>query len=463
MHPPPVPPPVSPASPVPPLRDDVARHLERLAAERQRKGRVPGLYAGVARRGALVWGTGIGAADITRPDVAPGPDDQFLIASNTKTFTAVLVMQLRDEGRLSLDDTLDAHLPEVAHRGLTIRSMLAHASGMQREPVGDVWDTLICPDRAQLLAGFNDAERVAGAHQYFHYSNLVYSMLGELVARLDGRSWEESLRARILDPLEMRRTTVGPSSGVVTGYFVPPYTDVPVVEPVMDQKALAPCAALASTPADLAKWSGFVARPVDDVLSADTVAEMMEPQILSDPVRWESALGLGFMLVRSGERVFAGHTGGVPGHITGVFTDRDSGTGAIALMNNTAAPDPAALAVALATEAIERDPEAEPAWRPGATVPAELADLVGVWFSEGRPFVFSVREGRLEARAQDLPEHSPPARFREVGPDVYRTEAGRERGELLRVTRDGDGRVRLMHWATYLVTREPLAFGRRPA
>jgi CubicO group peptidase (beta-lactamase class C family) len=444
------------------LTPEVATALDRIARDRQRKHRVPGLYAGIARHGELAWGAGIGAADIADLDTPPGPDDQFLIASNTKTFTAVLVLQLRDEGKLSLDDPLDKHLPEVTHGGVTIRSMLAHASGMQREPVGDVWDTLECPDREQLLAGFNEAERVHKPHHLFHYSNLAFAVLGEVVARLDGRSWAESLQARILDPLEMRRTTVGFSGRSVTGYFVPPYTDVPIPEPVMDQKALAPCGALASTATDLAKWSGFVAEPVEDVLAPDTLEEMLQPQILSEPVRWEAAIGLGFMLVRSGNRVFAGHTGGMPGHISGLFTDRESGTGALVLMNDTAAPDPAAFAIELANHAIEHDPEPEPAWRPGPPVPDELADLVGLWFSEGRPFVFSVREGQLEARAQDLPEHLPSARFRQLGPDLYRTEVGRESGELLRISRDAEGRPVSMHWATYLVTRDPLPFGQRP-
>jgi CubicO group peptidase (beta-lactamase class C family) len=444
------------------LSPQVASALDRIARGRQRTHRVPGLYAGVARHGQLVWGAGIGAADVTDLETPPGPDDQFLIASNTKTFTAVLVLQLRDEGKLSLDDPLDKHLPEVAHSGVTIRSMLAHVSGLQREPVGDVWDTLVCPDREQLIAGFNEAERVHKPHHVFHYSNLAYAVLGELVARLDGRDWAKSLQARILDPLEMTRTSVGFSGRSVTGYFVPPYTDVPILEPVLDQRALAPCGALASTATDLAKWSRFVAEPVDEVLSPDTLEEMVQPQILAEPVRWASAIGLGFMLVRSGDRIFVGHTGGMPGHISGLFTDRASGTGAMVLMNNTASPDPAAFAIELADYAIDNDPEPEPVWRPGPPVPEELAGLVGLWFSEGRPFVFSVREGRLEARAQEQPAHLPSARFEQIGPDLFRTVAGRERGELLRITRNADGRPVTMHWATYLVTREPLAFGQRP-
>ena len=92
-------------------------------------------------------------------------------------------------------------------------------------------------------------------------------------------------------------------------------------------------------------------------------------------------------------------------------------------------------------------------------MPDDLVDLLGVWYTEGAQFVFSVRQGRLEARAQALPEHKPSSVFERVGDDLYRTVQGREVGELLRVTRDADGRVTKMNWATYLVTREPLAFG----
>ena len=414
------------------------------------------------RGGSLVWHDGIGAARVDEPDTPPGPDHQFLIASNTKTFTAVLVMQLRDEGMLSLDDTLDRHLPEVSHPGLTIRQCLAHVSGMQREPLGDVWETLRNPGREQLLRDFNDAERVHPPHRQWHYSNLVYSLLGELVARIEGRDWYDALRARILDPLEMRRTTLGfdDSTGPhAQGYYVPPYTDVPVAEPVLDLQAMAPCGGLASTARDLARWSAFVAEPVAEVLDPGTLEEMCQPQIMMDSERWTSAMGLGFFLVRSGTRLYVGHTGGMPGHITAVSTDRESRTGGIALTNSGTTPDITGFATGLADLVTDQDPVDPPPWRPGSDVPEDLAELVGLWYTEGSPFEFSVREGRLEARAPSQPEHKPSSVFEKLGPDLFRTKSGREAGELLRVTRDDDDRVRKMNWATYLVTREPYGFG----
>lgn len=441
------------------LHDSTIRALHRIALEKQVEGRVPGLFAGVVREGGLIWHEGIGAADVSVPQVAPTRDDQFLVASNTKTFTAVLIMQLRDEGKLTLDDTLDKHVAEVAHSAITIRQALAHVTGMQREPVGDVWETLENPDREQLIQGFNEAERVHAPHHLWHYSNLVFAVLGEVVARIDGREWFDSLKARILDPLEMRRTTLGPSGSAVAGYYVPPWTDVPVAEPVLDLQALAACGALASTADDMAKWSAFIATPAAEVLEPDTLEEMCEPQVMIDRQRWSGAFGLGLMLMRSGERTYVGHTGGMPGHITGLFTHRDSGTGALVMMNSTSSPDPALFAMQLADHVIDHDPEEQEAWRPGTEVPAELAGLIGVWYSEGAPYVFTVRHGRLEARAAGLPSYKPSSEFEKVGEDLYRTTKGREAGELLRVSRADDGTVTKMNWATYLVTRQPLAFG----
>ncbi len=441
------------------LSDTTTRSLRRTALAKQREGRVPGLYAAVCRRGELAWGDGIGVADLgdERP---PGPDDQFLVASNTKTFTAVMVMQLRDEGRLRLDDLLGDHVKGVSHP-LSIRSCLAHVSGMAREPLGDVWDTLEQPDADQLRRDFDEVERVLRPHERWHYSNVVYAMLGQLVEALDERPWETSLRTRLLEPLEMRRTSVGFDDGPhVTGYYVAPYDDVPRPEPVMDLKAMAPCGALASTAADLARWSAFVADPAA-LLSADTMEEMCQPQILLDPDRWNGAMGLGFFLMRSPTgRTWVGHTGGMPGHITGVFTHRESGTGGIVLMNATVTPAPDALAIELADHVVEHDPVEDEPWRPGTEVPAEYRPLLGRWFSEGHPFVFSVAEGRLEARI-DLPAAAalPPSVFERVSDDVYRTVSGRERGELLRITHAEDGSVAKLNWATYLFTREPIAFG----
>ena len=109
-------------------------------------------------------------------------------------------MQLRDAGEISLDDELTQHLPESAHAP-TIGRMLAHASGLQREPPGEIWETMKAPSREELLAGTADAEQVLQPGSWWHYSNLAFALLGEVVARAHGATWEKALQDRILDPL----------------------------------------------------------------------------------------------------------------------------------------------------------------------------------------------------------------------------------------------------------------------
>ena len=292
----------------------------------------------------------------------------------------------------------------------------------------------------------------------------MYAVLGELVSRLDGRSWTESLQARLLDPLGLTRTSVGFDSGPrATGYYVAPYDDVPRPEPVLGRSAMDPCGGMASTAEDLARWSAFVAAPDPAVLSPDTMEEMCQPQALMDADEWTAGMGLGLFLHRSATgRTWVGHTGGMPGHITGVFTHRASGTGAMVLMNSTSAPDPAGFAVALGEHVLTHDPVEDSPWSPGDDIPADLAGIRGLWFSEGEPWTFSVVRGRLEARSPDAPADRAPSVFERVGDDHYRTVSGPERGELLRVTRGDAGTPVRMHWATYLCTREPLAFGETP-
>ena len=443
------------------LMETTRRALDRIAVDAQRASRTPALVAGVAHRGDLLWSASIGSADVSDPSVPLGVDTQFLIASNTKTFTAAMVMQLRDEGRLRLDDQVDDLLPGSAHPGVTVRQLLAHASGMQREPVApEFWDSLEVPAAERFVTDWNARERVLEPHTAWHYSNLGYLVLGEIVAHLDGRPWAESLGARLLDPIGLHRTTTelrAPRAGL---YYVPPFTDVPIEEPVIFTGILAAAGGLASTVADLVTWHAFLLDPDEAVLRKDTVTEMLEPHAVRDD-RFSGAQGLGFAIVRRGDRTWFGHTGGAPGGITGAYSDRASGLTAVVLMNNSVAKDPEGTAIGLGEHVAADDSAPLDPWVPGTAVPAELVPLVGVWFSEGSPFVFRVRQGRLEAVVGGADPASPPSVFERTGEDSVRTVSGRERGERLTVQRREDGSIRMLHWATYRFPREPLGFGQR--
>ena len=117
------------------------------------------------------------------------------------------------------------------------------------------------------------------------------------------------------------------------------------------------------------------------------------------------------------------------------------------------------LAIELAEIAIAALPAEPEPWRPGEPAPAALQSVLGRWWSEGAEFVFSWREGKLQAELAQARRTQPPAVFEEIEEDLFRTVSGRERGERLRLVRDDAGTVVRMYWATYPFTRAPEVFG----
>jgi CubicO group peptidase (beta-lactamase class C family) len=439
-----------------PFGDELVRDLEGQVRQAQSQWHSPAVSAGVVRDGVLVWSTHVGAARMD-PLCAPTDDTQYMIGSITKTFTAVLVMALRDAGRLSLDDPLENFLPQTRHGAITIRQLLSHASGLQREPVGRIWESLDAPDQERLLRELEDAEQVLPVHFAFHYSNLAFGLLGQIVEQLEGRPWGEVVTERILVPLGMKNTGLQPDDERrAMGYQVHPHSGVVTLEPQFDLKATAPFGGLWSTVADMGRYAAFVADPVGEILSPDTMDEMCRPVIMTDVDSWGRAYGLGYDLQRTGERILAGHGGAMPGFLAGLRVRRQDRVGAVVFANTTAGAETAALAAALVNAVLDAEPSLAPMWSPSQPQP-DLEGILGSWWTEGEEIVFEVRDNVLWSRIPGGPLVGD-TRFAKVDDGRFRAVAGRERGELLEITRGPGGEVSRMHFATYALTRTPTAF-----
>lgn len=439
-----------------PLGQGLVRDLDRQARQAQSQWHSPAVSAGVVRDGVLVWSTHVGSARLD-PITAPTDDTQYMIGSITKTFTAVLVMALRDAGRLSLDDRLEKYLPHTRHGAITIRQLLSHASGLQREPVGRIWENLDAPDRERLLRELEEAEQVLPAHFAFHYSNLAFGLLGQIVEQLEGRPWGDVVTERILGPLGMKNTGLDPDDASrALGYQVHPHTGVATLEPQFDLKATAPFGGLWSTVADMGRYAAFVADPIDEIISPDSLDEMCRPVIMTDVEGWARAYGLGYDLQRTGERVLAGHGGAMPGFLAGLRVRRQDRVGAVVLANSTAGAETVVLAGQLVNAVLDAEPSLALVWSPSLPQP-DFDGILGSWWTEGEEIVFEVRGNVLWSR---IPGGLPIAdtRFARADGGCFRAVAGRERGELLEITRGPGGDVERMHFATYALTRTPTAF-----
>lgn len=187
--------------------------IERMFLERVERQHIPGAVFGIIIDDRLVWVKSAGVSDV-KSRAAVTPDTVFRIASMTKSFTAMAILKLRDEGKLSLDDPVSKYVPALADLpyptrdspALTIHHLLTHSEGFPEDnPWGD--RQLAQSDEAiktfmRLGIPFSNAPGVA-----FEYSNFGFAILGQVVARASGKAYQDYMRDQILLPLGMRAST----------------------------------------------------------------------------------------------------------------------------------------------------------------------------------------------------------------------------------------------------------------
>lgn len=430
-----------------PVSEVTARALLRRVAEAQSAGRVPSLLAAVVRGDELGWA---GSWGDTTGGPPAGPDLQYRIGSITKTFTAVRVLQLVEEGRLSLDSVVGDVVAGIGASDRTLRSLLAHSSGMQSEPAGPWWERSPGVPWEDLAADHAGSLKVLPDGEQFHYSNLAFAILGRVVEEVSGEPWWDGVRARILTPLGMDRTSYLPEGQAAQGYSVDPYAGTLHPEPATDTRAMAPAGQMWSTVGDLATYAAFLLHGDPQVLPLEALLRASHPLAGARQDRLEAAHGLGFQLARGGSGLLVGHTGSMPGFLAGLFVDRDRDTAALMLANATTGVRPAAMVRELLETLEEHEPTLPGPWRPEAGAPAGLAELLGVWHWGNTPFVFALEGGLVVARRNGEPAYS----FALEGGRVV-GQSGYHTGETLHVGRHPDGTVSHLEVATFVYTREP--------
>lgn len=425
-------------------------HLLARAARAQRHGRLPSLAAAVVR-GDTTWFAGRGRID----GAAPTPDTQYRIGSLTKMFTAVLVLQLRDAGRLRLDDPVDDHAPGTALGNRTVGQLLTHTAGLQAETDGDWWERTPGRPWSDLCTLAGPAGVLDDTVGRLHYSNLGFAVLGQIVERYHATSWSEALARQVLDPLEMPRTTMSPRSPAARGWAVHPWADMVLPEPAHDSGAMAPAGQLWSTTADLGRWSRFLVGDTADVLSPDTLEEICAPAAVWDLADDALAYGLGVMVVRRAGRVLVGHGGSMPGFACALTVDRSEHTAAIALSNATSGLD-GELTVDLLGVVRQQEPTVVDEWTPQQPQDPDVVELLGVWYWGARPVTLRSVPGDL-LRLAALDERGRASRLAPAGRDRWTGLDGYYAGESLRVERGEDGRPRRLVMASFVFTRQPYA------
>ena len=341
----------------PRVKEALAAYEKWLDGERAFK-KIPGIASALVIDQDVIWQGGTGYADLARKTPAT-PNTLYSICSISKLFTSISTLQLRDQGKLRLDDPVAKHVPWFtpktaypADGPITIEGLLTHASGLQREFADTLWiePNMAFPTAEELARGVADREVAYRPEKYFQYSNLGFTMVGAVVAAASGQSYADYVRANVIGPLGLTDTfseMPGDERGkrLAMGYSGIDRDGNRHPMPFYQTKAMAPAAGYASTALDLAKFASWQFRLLEqggkEVLAATTLREMQRVHFV-DP-GWETTWGLGFEVWRHGDKTFVGHGGSCPGYRTQLTLKLDEKIATI-VMTNTFDTDASMLA-----------------------------------------------------------------------------------------------------------------------
>ncbi len=336
--------------------------IDKIFKEYAEKNHFPGFAFGLVVDGKLVHTVNVGFTNLDNKTAVTTQSD-FRIASMTKSFTAMAILKLRDEGKLKLDDPVYLYIPEMKGQSnltndaapITVRHLLIHAAGFPEDnPWGD--RQLAITDDAMISMikkgiSFSNAPGIA-----YEYSNMGFAMLGYIIKKVSGQTYEKYITANILIPLGMRHTywdyKAVPANQLAHGYRW--LNEQWVEQPLLGDGAYGAMGGMITTMDDFSKYVAFhlAAWPARNdaetgVVRRSSLREMHHLWNLNQLVanyKYPSGrvcpilLGYGYGLNYTRDcdnKIIVGHSGGLPGFGSNWRILQDYGIGVIAFSNLT--------------------------------------------------------------------------------------------------------------------------------
>ncbi|HXN30223.1 MAG TPA: serine hydrolase [Polyangiaceae bacterium] len=339
------------------LSPDFAPLIRRLMARDQ----IPGLAVGVVERGHIVFARGFGYRDVDKR-LPVTPDTLFPLGSCSKAFTATAIALLADEGRIALDARIRTYLPDFsledpeASATLTTRDILTHRSGLPRH---DFFWYQAPFSRDELYHRLRFLEPRGPPRARWRYNSLMFVVAGRIVEKVSGESWESFVQARILLPLDMRRTLLSAEAMETDSDHASPYAvrngSVQRIPMLKRLSAIAPAGAVQMSVNDLARWLTFHATRTPAILGEGMWRELHRPQAEmpapAEPEVQHPYYALGWIHESYRGHPLVVHNGAIDGFTTHLGFLPETGQGLILLMNRDLAT---AALMALAYSAYDR-------------------------------------------------------------------------------------------------------------
>jgi CubicO group peptidase (beta-lactamase class C family) len=432
----------------------------RLATEREDR-KIPGLSAGVVYDQDLIWHKGYGNAN--RDKLIPANENTiYRVASITKLFTATMLMQLRDAGKVSLDDPIEKHLPEFKiksefsdARPATFRQVASHGSGLPREGAHQGWRSTTMPAIEDLLADLAQLDMRLPVMTEPKYSNLGIAIMGHALSRVAGQRYDDYVRENILQPLGMTQSGFDPSvygDERAIGYHLAKGKFE--ISPVWDEKGFRPAGGLYSSVSDIARFISLQFRDGPSggkqILGGSSLREMQNPVLVSQD--FEVGFGIGWGIRRVAGKKVIGHSGGLPGYTTNITLVPSMKLAVIVFTNTGTAPVEISngllelLIPIFSREAARQQPQ------PSAEEIAALAPYTGRyhWLDDDE-IELKVVKGRLKLIDPDLPGMQ--VALIPVGKGRFRIEGGPHTADYAVFDADADGKITGVMLAGYPLAR----------
>jgi len=314
---------------------------------------LPGIAVAIVNDQNIIFSKGYGFADVEKK-VAMEPETICSICSISKLFTSVAAMQLWEEGKLRLDDSISALLPGYNLKQqyeetvpITVRSLLTHSSGLPREAAWPYWSApdFNFPTEKEVTEKLGGQQTLYPSSTYFQYSNLGMTLLGEAVASVSKTGYENYVEKNILQPLQL--TNTHPSlpenlwrGKMATGYSALYRDGSRKMMPFFQAKGIAPAAGYSSNVIDLAHFASWQFRLLNgkkEILRPSTLKEMQRVQWM-DP-NGKLTWGLGFRVYQEDGTTYVGHGGSCPGY-TSLLTLSPKNKIAVTVMINAQGTTP---------------------------------------------------------------------------------------------------------------------------
>jgi CubicO group peptidase (beta-lactamase class C family) len=376
-----------------PLDEFIARYMQAMNA--------PGLTLALANKSGVVRTAGFGYSDVELKTPVT-PQMLFEIGSITKSFVALTLLQLHEEGKLDFQKPVLEYLPwlpiEANYGVITVHHLLTHSSGLP-----DALALFLSDPKARHVQAFKPGE-------HFHYCNLGFSALGYLIQKLDGRTWPEAVRSRIFSPLGMTstRAIINDRTKASRAHSYVPF-NADLTYPREGRLALAPeivfddaAGSITSTPGDMALYLQMLLNrgryAHGRIVSEESFAAFSKPYIEAPEFGPTASYGYGIGVDKLDGHTILRHTGGMVSFASSIHVDLDGGVAAFASINAMQGYRP--VPVTQFAVQLMNAKSAQPPALPDPGVVADAADYAGVYTSgSGKQIELRAESGKLSIGA----------------------------------------------------------------